>query len=67
VIRQLADEGHTMLVVTHDIGFARDIADRIVFLEGGRVAAEGAAEFILDERPTEGLRRFMEQGSEAGG
>ncbi len=59
VIRQLAAEGRTMLVVTHDIAFARETADRIVFMEDGRITAEGTADYILNQRPTDGLQRFL--------
>jgi ABC-type polar amino acid transport system ATPase subunit len=41
VMRQLAEEGMTMIVVTHEMQFARDMADRVVFFEGGRVAESG--------------------------
>ncbi|MGW9131575.1 amino acid ABC transporter ATP-binding protein [Streptomyces sp. NPDC055681] len=47
VMRTLADEGMTMLVVTHEMGFARDVADRVVFMDDGRVVEEGAPEDVL--------------------
>ncbi|WSY96994.1 amino acid ABC transporter ATP-binding protein [Streptomyces sp. NBC_00873] len=47
VMRTLADEGMTMMVVTHEMGFARDVADRVVFMDGGRVVEEGAPEDVL--------------------
>ncbi|MET9472360.1 amino acid ABC transporter ATP-binding protein [Streptomyces sp. NPDC002917] len=47
VMRTLADEGMTMLVVTHEMGFARDVADRVVFMDGGRVVEEGAPDDVL--------------------
>ncbi|MGY5035535.1 amino acid ABC transporter ATP-binding protein [Streptomyces sp. 900116325] len=47
VMRTLADEGMTMLVVTHEMGFARDVADRVVFMDGGRVVEEGVPEDVL--------------------
>ena len=50
VIRDLAAEGMTMILVTHDMDFARDIADRVVFMEGGVIAAQGTPEYIFDER-----------------
>jgi polar amino acid transport system ATP-binding protein len=43
VIRQLADSGMTMLIVTHEIGFAREVADRFIFMEAGRVVEDGPA------------------------
>ncbi|MFD3656417.1 amino acid ABC transporter ATP-binding protein [Streptomyces sp. NPDC058620] len=47
VMRTLADEGMTMMVVTHEMGFARDVADRVVFMDDGRVVEEGAPEEVL--------------------
>ena len=41
VMRDLADEGRTMLVVTHEMGFARDVASEVVFLHQGRIEAQG--------------------------
>jgi putative ABC transport system ATP-binding protein len=61
VFRELARDGMTMLIVTHDMDFARDIADRVVYMEDGRVAAEGTPERIFDERPAPGLKKFLEK------
>ncbi len=60
VIRQLAADGMTMLLVTHDLDAARTIAQRVIFIEAGRVSAQGTPQNIFEERPTAGLRRFME-------
>jgi ABC-type polar amino acid transport system ATPase subunit len=62
VVRALAADGMTMLLVTHDMDFARDIADRVVFMEDGVIAAQGSPEYIFDERPTAGIRKFLEKG-----
>lgn len=62
VVRELAAEGMTMILVTHDMDFARDIADRVVFMEGGVIAAQGTPAHIFDEQPTEGIRRFLAKG-----
>ena len=62
VIRELAAEGMTMILVTHDMDFARDIADRVVFMDGGVIAAQGTAEYIFDKRPTPGIQKFLERG-----
>ncbi|MGH7145817.1 MAG: amino acid ABC transporter ATP-binding protein [Planctomycetota bacterium] len=62
VIRELAAEGMTMLLVTHDMAFARSIADRVVFMDEGRVEAEGSPEAIFDGQPTAAIRRFLEPG-----
>lgn len=47
VMKDLAESGMTMIVVTHEIGFAREVADRVVFMDGGRIIEEGAPEEIL--------------------
>ncbi|AXL50946.1 glutamine ABC transporter ATP-binding protein [Paraburkholderia caffeinilytica] len=51
VMRQLANDGMTMIVVTHEMGFAREVADRVCFLYDGTICEEGAAADLL-ERPT---------------
>ena len=57
-IRGLADEGMTMLIVTHEINFARDVADRIVYLDHGQVAEEGPSS-IINEPKTARLQKFL--------
>ena len=57
-IRGLADEGMTMVIVTHEIKFARDVADRIVYLDQGKVAEEGPSS-IINQPKTERLQRFL--------
>lgn len=57
-IRSLADDGMTMVVVTHEIGFARDVADRVVYMDEGVVAEEGPSS-IIEEPKTERMRRFL--------
>jgi polar amino acid transport system ATP-binding protein len=58
VVLELADEGLTMLIVTHEMSFARAIADRVVMLDGGSIVEEGGAEFF--ERPqTERAQAFL--------
>jgi polar amino acid transport system ATP-binding protein len=59
VVLELAEEGLTMLIVTHEMGFARAIADRVVMLEGGVIVEEGDASFF--EHPkTERAAAFLE-------
>ncbi len=48
LIRQLAEEGMTMVIVTHEMGFAREVADRILFMDGGVIAEEGAPEELFE-------------------
>ncbi len=57
-IRGLSDEGMTMVIVTHEINFARDVADRIVYLDKGKVAEEGPSS-IINQPKTERLQRFL--------
>lgn len=57
-IRSLADDGMTMVVVTHEIGFARDVADRVVYMDEGAVAEEGPSS-IIEEPKTERMRKFL--------
>jgi polar amino acid transport system ATP-binding protein len=66
VIRELASEGMTMLIATHEMSFARDIADRVVFLDAGVILEEGPPDQILsaphEPRTQEFLRRIIEAG-----
>jgi polar amino acid transport system ATP-binding protein len=59
VLRALAGEGMTMLVVTHEIGFARDMANRIVFMDEGVVIEQGPPEQVLDNPREERTQRFL--------
>jgi len=59
VMRQLAEEGTTMIVVTHEMQFARDMADRVVFFDGGRVAEAGPPEQIFGSPRNERTRDFL--------
>jgi polar amino acid transport system ATP-binding protein len=63
VMRQLAEEGMTMVVVTHEMGFAREVADRVVFMDAGRIAEEGPPEQVLvnprEARTREFLSRYL--------
>ncbi len=66
VVRELAAEGMTMVIATHEMGFARDIADRVIFLDEGLVLEEGPPERIFRE-PTEArTREFLQRIIEAG-
>ena len=59
VMRQLAEEGMTMIVVTHEMQFARDVADRVVFLDRGLVAEAGPPEQIFGAPQNERTREFL--------
>jgi polar amino acid transport system ATP-binding protein len=66
VIRELAEEGMTMLIATHEMSFARDIADRVCFLDGGRIAEEGSPERIFTDPAHERTRQFLQRIIDAG-
>ncbi|RKT51706.1 amino acid ABC transporter ATP-binding protein [Saccharothrix australiensis] len=59
VMRQLADEGMTMLVVTHEMQFAREVADRVLFVDGGLVVEEGPAEQVIGDPRHERTKSFL--------
>ena len=59
VMRTLAAEGMTMLVVTHEMGFARNVADRVVFMDGGRIVADGPPDKLLDAPDDDRLKHFQ--------
>jgi ABC-type histidine transport system ATPase subunit len=68
VMEELAHEGTTMLVVTHEMHFAREAADRVIFMEGGVIAEQGPPEQVIDspqdDRTKQFLRRFLATASE---
>ena len=66
VVRELASEGMTMLIATHEMGFARDIAHRVCFLDEGSIAEEGTPEQIFSKPQNERTRRFLQRIIEAG-
>lgn len=59
VMRELANEGMTMMVVTHEMGFAREVADRVVFLDEGRIIEEGEPNAIFDQSTNERTKSFL--------
>jgi len=61
VMRGLAEEGMTMMVVTHEMGFARRVADRVVFMDGGVIVEQGPPADILDRPQNERTQRFLRQ------
>jgi ABC-type polar amino acid transport system ATPase subunit len=58
-MRSLAEEGMTMMVVTHEIGFAREVADRVVFMDGGVIVEEGPPAEVLENPREERTRQFL--------
>ncbi len=59
VMRELARGGMTMMVVTHEMGFARDVADRVVFMDGGVIVEQGAPSEVFDHPKSERTRSFL--------
>jgi len=59
VMKQLVAEGMTMLVVTHEMGFAREVADRVVFMDGGVVVEEGRPDQLFSKPVNERTQRFL--------
>jgi polar amino acid transport system ATP-binding protein len=66
MLKELKTEGMTMLVATHEMGFARQVADRVCFLDGGRVLESGPPEQVLGDPVEDRTRRFLRRIIEAG-
>ena len=64
VMRTLAGEGMTMMVVTHEIGFAQEVADRVVFMDAGVVVEEGRPEQVLEHPTHERTKKFLRMVTE---
>ncbi|MBQ4151987.1 MAG: amino acid ABC transporter ATP-binding protein [Schwartzia sp.] len=61
VMKKLAEEGMTMVVVTHEMGFAREVGDRVLFMDEGRILVEGTPEEIFDNPKEERLKSFLSE------
>lgn len=59
VIHELADEGRTMLLVTHEVGFAQEVSDEVIFIDEGKVAVHGSPDDVLKNPTHERLRSFL--------
>lgn len=59
VIHELADEGRTMIMVTHEVSFAKEVSDEVIFIDEGKVAEQGSPYDILDNPQRERLRAFL--------
>ena len=66
VIRELAAQGMTMVIATHEMAFARDVANRVCFLDGGTILEEGPPDRIFSEPTNERTRRFLDRIIAAG-
>ncbi len=58
-MKQLAHEGMTMVVVTHEMGFAREVGDRVLFMDGGVIVEEGDPEQIFNQPQSERTQDFL--------
>ncbi|MBO7675716.1 MAG: amino acid ABC transporter ATP-binding protein, partial [Atopobiaceae bacterium] len=65
VMRQLAVEGMTMVVVTHEMGFARQVADRVLFIDQGVIAEDGTPDEVFGNPTHERTRAFLNKVLEA--
>ena len=59
VMKELAEEGMTMVVVTHELGFAREVASRVMFMDGGKIVEQGTPEEIFDHPKHPRLQEFL--------
>jgi len=65
VIRSLAEKNTTMIIVTHEMAFARDVADRVIFMDGGVIVEEGKAKDVIDNPREERTRQFLSRYSQS--
>ncbi|GBU12969.1 ATP-binding component of glutamine high-affinity transport system [Enterobacterales bacterium] len=63
VMKQLADEGMTMVIVTHEVGFAEKVASRLIFIDKGRIAEDGPPAELIANPPSDRLREFLQHVS----
>jgi polar amino acid transport system ATP-binding protein len=61
VMKDLANEGMTMVVVTHEMGFAKEVADRVIFMDGGKIVEEAAPEIIFSKPKEDRTKAFLEK------
>jgi octopine/nopaline transport system ATP-binding protein len=64
VMRAIAQEGRTMLVVTHEMGFARDVSNRVLFLHQGQIECEGTPQSLFNGGGSERFRQFISRHAE---
>ncbi|MEQ9842553.1 glutamine ABC transporter ATP-binding protein GlnQ [Pectobacterium brasiliense] len=63
VMKDLAEEGMTMVIVTHEVGFAHKVASRLIFIDKGRIAEDGDPEMLITNPPSDRLREFLQHVS----
>ena len=64
VIRSLADQKTTMIIVTHEMAFARDVADQVIFMDGGVIVEQGPAQQVIDHPVQERTKQFLSRYAE---
>ena len=64
VIRSLADQKTTMIIVTHEMAFARDVADQVIFMDGGVIVEQGPAQQVIDHPTQERTKQFLSRYAE---
>jgi len=62
-MQDLAEEGMTMVIVTHEVGFAKKVASRLIFIDKGRIAEDGDPAALIDNPPGARLREFLQHVS----
>ncbi len=62
VMRQLAEEGRTMIVVTHEMGFAREVSDNVIFLHNGKIEEQGVPDQVFNNPTSERFKQFLSSG-----
>ena len=65
VIRELANKNYTMIIVTHEMAFARDVADKAIFMDGGVIVEQGPSKEVIDNPKNERTRQFMSRVNES--
>ncbi|CDK79969.1 Glutamine transport ATP-binding protein glnQ [Escherichia coli] len=63
VMQDLAEEGMTMVIVTHEIGFAEKVASRLIFIDKGRIAEDGNPQVLIKNPPSQRLQEFLQHVS----
>lgn len=64
VIRSLAEQNTTMIIVTHEMAFARDVADQVIFMDGGVIVEQGTPEQVIVHPQQERTRQFLTRFSQ---
>ena len=61
VIKELANEGMTMAIVTHEMGFAKEVADRVIFVDDGKIVENGTPENVFNNPTNERTKEFLDK------